>query len=115
MWSRPVGLGAKRTRMAQSLGFPPMLLGAHVSPAGGPANALARGEERGCAAVQIFNQSPRAWKGRIYSDEELEAYQAALAESPVQDLVIHAIYLVNCASEDPEIRAKSVDAVTRAL
>lgn len=92
-----------------------MLLGAHVSPAGGPANALARGEERGCQAVQIFNQSPRAWKGRTYTAEELEAYRAALADSPVQDLVIHAIYLVNCASEDPEIRTKSLDAVTRAL
>ena len=92
-----------------------MLLGAHVSPAGGPANALARGEERGCEAVQIFNQSPRAWKGRVYHDEELEAYRAAGAESPVQDLVIHAIYLINCASEDPEIRGKSRDALTRAL
>jgi deoxyribonuclease-4 len=92
-----------------------MLLGAHVSPAGGPANALARGEERGCESVQIFNQSPRAWKGRTYSAEELEAYAAALADSPVQDLVIHAIYLINCASEDPEIREKSRDALTRAL
>lgn len=92
-----------------------MLLGVHVSPAGGPANALARGAERGCDVVQIFNQSPRAWKGRLYSDEELEAYRAALAESAVQDLLIHAIYLINCASEDPEIRAKSLDALTRAL
>jgi deoxyribonuclease-4 len=92
-----------------------MLLGAHVSPAGGPANALARGEERGCGSVQIFNQSPRAWKGRVYHDDEVEAYRAGLAESPVQDLVIHAIYLINCASEDPEIRGKSRDALTRAL
>lgn len=92
-----------------------MLLGAHVSPAGGPANALARGAERGCEAVQIFNQSPRAWKGRTYSDEELEAHRVALVDSPVQELVIHAIYLINCASEDPEIRTKSLDALTRAL
>ncbi|MFL5845050.1 MAG: deoxyribonuclease IV [Solirubrobacteraceae bacterium] len=92
-----------------------MLLGAHVSPAGGPANALARGEERACESVQIFNQSPRAWKGRVYHEDEVEAYRAALADAPVQDLVIHAIYLINCASEDPEIRAKSLDALTRAL
>jgi deoxyribonuclease IV len=92
-----------------------MLLGAHVSPAGGPANALARGEELGCTAVQIFNQSPRMWKGRVYRDEELAAYREALAGSPVRELVIHAIYLINCASEDPEIRDKSRDALTRAL
>lgn len=92
-----------------------MLLGAHVSPAGGPANALARGEELGATAVQIFNQSPRMWKGRLYKDEELDAYQEKLAESPVQELVIHAIYLINCASEDPEISAKSLAALTLAL
>ena len=37
-----------------------MLIGAHVSPAGGPVNAIARGVERGCDAIQIFNQNPRA-------------------------------------------------------
>lgn len=92
-----------------------MLIGAHVSPAGGPANAVARGVERGCAAIQIFNQSPRAWKGRVYTDEEVAAYREALAASGVETLVIHAIYLINCASEDAEIRAKSLDALTRAL
>jgi deoxyribonuclease-4 len=92
-----------------------MLLGAHVSPAGGPANAITRGEERGCTAIQIFNQSPRAWKGRLYHDDEVAAYQEALTGSPVQELVIHAIYLINCASEDPVIREKSLDALTRAL
>jgi len=92
-----------------------MLLGAHVSPAGGPAHALARGEERGCEAVQIFNQSPRAWKGRLYHDEEVAAYHEALAASPVQELVIHAIYLINCASEDEEIAGRSLEALTCAL
>jgi deoxyribonuclease IV len=92
-----------------------MLLGAHVSPAGGPANALGRGEELGCTAIQIFNQSPRMWKGRVYSDEEVAAYRERSAGSPIQELVIHAIYLINCASDDPEIREKSRAALTRAL
>ena len=92
-----------------------MLLGAHVSPAGGPANAVARGEALGCEAIQIFNQSPRAWRGRLYHDEEVAAYREALAASPVEELVIHAIYLINCASEDPEIREKSLTALTLAL
>ena len=55
-----------------------MLLGAHVSPAGGPANAVARGVERGCDAIQIFNQSPRAWRARLYTTEEVAAYHEAL-------------------------------------
>jgi deoxyribonuclease IV len=92
-----------------------MLIGAHVSPAGGPAKAVERGVERGCRAVQIFNQNPRAWKPREYSEEEVQAFHAAMAESDVDALVIHAVYLLNCASEDPEIRAKSLASLTASL
>jgi deoxyribonuclease-4 len=92
-----------------------MLIGAHVSPAGGPANAVARGEERNCRAIQIFNQSPRAWRSRVYSDEEVAAFHEAMKASPVEQLVIHAVYLLNCASEDKELRDKSVTALKIAL
>jgi len=92
-----------------------VLLGAHVSPAGGPANAITRGVERGCASIQIFNQSPRMWKGRPYHDEEVAAYREAHAAAQVEALVIHAIYLINCASSDSEIRRKSLAALTLAL
>lgn len=92
-----------------------MLIGAHVSPAGGPANAVARGEERHCTAIQIFNQSPRMWKGRLYSDDEVEKFRAALGDSPVESVLIHAIYLLNPASEEQEFRDKSLEALTRAL
>jgi len=92
-----------------------MLIGAHVSPAGGPANAVTRGEERACRSIQIFNQSPRMWKARVYSDEEVEKFHAAMEGSRVEALVIHAVYLLNCASEDPEIRSKSLASLVVAL
>jgi deoxyribonuclease IV len=92
-----------------------VLIGAHVSPAGGPANAVSRGEERHCTAIQIFNQSPRQWKGRLYHDEEVAAYKEALGGSPVEGLLIHAIYLLNPASEKKEFRDKSLEALTLAL
>jgi deoxyribonuclease-4 len=92
-----------------------MLIGAHVSPAGGPANAVKRGEERGCRSIQIFNQSPRAWKSRVYSEDEVAAFHDAMQGSAVEALVIHAVYLLNCASEDPELREKSLNALTVAL
>jgi len=92
-----------------------MLIGAHVSPAGGLPRAVERGVERGCEAIQIFNQSPRMWKGRPYSDEEASAFREALAASPVKAVVIHAIYLLNCASEDRDIRRKSVQSLTASL
>src|ERR687894_1078358 len=92
-----------------------MLIGAHVSPAGGPAKAVARGIERGAQAIQIFNQNPRAWKPREYSAEEVAAFRAALAGSDVDALLIHAVYLLNCASEDPEILEKSHASLTSSL
>ena len=93
-----------------------MLIGAHVSPAGGPANAVERGEERGCRSIQIFNQSPRTWKPRVYSDDEVAAFHEAMRRlRQVDALLIHAVYLLNCASEDPELREKSLTSLTAAL
>ena len=93
-----------------------MLIGAHVSPAGGPANAVTRGEERACRSIQIFNQSPRAWRPREYSEEEVAAFHEAMAASEdVEALLIHAVYLLNCASEDKELRDKSLTALKVAL
>jgi deoxyribonuclease IV len=92
-----------------------MLIGAHVSPAGGPANAVERGTERACRAIQIFSQNPRAWRATTYSSEQVAAFHEAMDASPVQALLIHAVYLLNPASEDPEIRRKSVDSLTASL
>ena len=92
-----------------------MLIGAHVSPAGGPAKAIARGIERGANAIQIFNQNPRAWKPRDYSDEEVAQFRAAMAGSPVDALLIHAVYLLNCATEDAEMRANTLRSLVASL
>src|SRR4051794_38060520 len=92
-----------------------MLIGAHVSPAGGPAKAVARGVEKGCRAIQIFNQNPRAWRARDYRDDEVAAFHHAMAASDVDALLIHAVYLLNCASEDAELRDKSLTALVIAL
>jgi deoxyribonuclease-4 len=92
-----------------------VLIGAHVSPAGGPAKAVERGVEKGARAIQIFNQNPRAWRPREYSDEEVAAFHEAMAASNVDALLIHAVYLLNCASDDDEMRGKSLTALTGAL
>lgn len=92
-----------------------MLIGAHVSPAGGLAKAVERGVERGCRAIQIFNQSPRMWRPTRYGEEDFAAFREAFAASQVDAVMIHAVYLLNCASEDPEIRAKSLTSLTHSL
>jgi deoxyribonuclease IV len=92
-----------------------MLIGAHVSPAGGLAKAVERGVERGCRAIQIFNQSPRMWRPTRYGEDDFAAFKAAMIDSPIEAVMIHAVYLINCASEDEEIRAKSVASLTHSL
>jgi deoxyribonuclease IV len=92
-----------------------MLIGAHVSPAGGLPKAIERGIERGCRAIQIFNQSPRMWKPTVYRDEDVAAFRQAMAASQIDAVLIHAVYLINCASEDPDIRAKSLASLTHSL
>ena len=92
-----------------------MLIGAHLSPAGGVFKAVERAVERGCRSLQIFNQSPRMWKPREYGEEEIAQFVDAMAASDVDSCLIHAVYLLNCASEDPEIRGKSLASLTHSL
>lgn len=92
-----------------------MLIGAHVSPAGGLANAVARGVEHDCRAIQIFNQSPRTWRPTVFGEEDVGAFREALADSQIDAVLIHAVYLLNCASDDPDIREKSLVSLTHSL
>jgi deoxyribonuclease-4 len=92
-----------------------MLIGAHVSTAGGLASAVERGVERDCDAIQIFHQSPRMWQPTAYTEDDLEAFREAIADSPLQAVVIHAVYLINCASKEREIRRKSLASLEHAL
>lgn len=92
-----------------------MLIGAHVSTAGGLANAIERGSELGCESIQIFNQSPRMWRPTKYGPDDFAAFREAMADSPVEAVVIHAVYLINCATKDKGMRKKSLDSLTHAL
>jgi len=92
-----------------------MLLGAHVSTAGGLVRAIERGSERGCESIQIFNQSPRMWRPTRYGPEDFAAFREAMDASPVEAAVIHAVYLINCASKDKELRRKSLESLVHAL
>jgi deoxyribonuclease IV len=92
-----------------------MFVGAHVSTAGGLANAIERGEERGCESIQIFNQSPRMWRPTKYGEEDFAAFREAMDASKVEAVIIHAVYLINCASTDKELRKKSQASLTHAL
>src|SRR5215475_1890121 len=92
-----------------------MLIGAHVSTLGGLPKAIERGTELGCESIQIFHQSPRMWRPTNYGEEDFAAFREAMDGSKVEAVIIHAVYLINCASKDKELRKKSLSSLTHAL
>jgi deoxyribonuclease IV len=86
-----------------------------VSPAGGLPKALERGAELEVEAIQIFNQSPRMWRPTAYGEDDFREFRSAMRTSPIKAVLIHAVYLLNCASETKEIRDKSRASLIQSL
>jgi len=92
-----------------------VLFGAHVSSSGGIWNAIDRGAELGCEAIQVFTQSPRMWRPTAHTEEALTRFRERRAEAGIGVVVCHALYLVNLASPDRVIRSKSLTAMKATL
>jgi deoxyribonuclease IV len=92
-----------------------MLIGAHVSTAGGLRKTLERAEDTRSEAIQIFNQSPRMWRPTKYTDEDFAAFREGVESSPVEAVMIHMIYLINPATADKEMRMKALASLVHAL
>jgi deoxyribonuclease IV len=92
-----------------------MLIGAHVSTAGGLVKAHERGVELDCDAIQVFNQSPRMWRPTTWKDPDIEQFRALMDRGPIKSVVIHAVYLINLATKDREMRKKSLTSLSHAL
>ena len=82
-----------------------MLFGAHCS--GGIKGALDRGIEIGADAVQLFAQSPRAWRFPEHGEEDLARFRERRAEAGIGAVLVHALYLCNLATKDRTIHGKS--------
>ncbi|MCC6404509.1 MAG: deoxyribonuclease IV [Fimbriimonadaceae bacterium] len=90
--------------------------GAHMPTGGGLDKALRRGSEIGCTAVQVFTTSPRNWASKDPTEEAVAAFRAAVEETGIGSRIVsHDTYLVNLCATSPEIRSKSVDALTAEL
>ncbi len=86
-----------------------MILGKHVSIAGGIDKAPARARELGCNALQVFSKNPRGWKARHLGEDEVEKITQNMDKYQMKKLVVHATYLINIASPNKELRKKSID------
>ncbi len=76
---------------------------------------MGRGEELGCEAIQIFNQSPRMWRATAYEEDDFLAFRERMDASGIESVIIHAVYLINCATPDRELASKSRKSLTHAL
>ena len=83
-------------------------IGIHTSTAGGAAKAAERAYRLGCNAFQIFSSSPRQWKPYELGRLQCEEMSRLRERYGLWPLVIHANYLINLASGNPEFRAKSI-------
>jgi deoxyribonuclease-4 len=91
------------------------LLGAHVSTAGGLPQAPPRAKAIAATAMQVFTKQANRWAERECEGDECAAYGAALADTDVRSTIAHDSYLINLASPDPELRAKSIDSFAAEL
>ncbi len=93
-----------------------MNIGAHVRGGGTLIPSLQAGADLGATSIQVFVQSPRAWKPTQYAPEVLEAFREAQRDHPtITHTFCHATYLINLASDDEELFARSREALAHNL
>lgn len=88
-----------------------MRIGAHVSSAGGVSQSCERAQSIGADTLQIFTTSPRQWRARPILKAEVAAMRRQRRQMKLRPLVVHANYLINVASADRGIRARSIAAL----
>ncbi len=84
------------------------LLGAHVSTQGGVATAPGRARDIGAAALQMFTKTPNQWREPVVDRATGAAFREAVERAGVSSLVAHDSYLINLASPDAQLSARSV-------
>jgi len=85
--------------------------GAHMSIAGGPAEALRRGKSIRCDTIQIFTRPANRWVSRDLTPQEIAEFERARAETGIAPIVAHSSYLINLASPDPDLWERSCQAL----
>lgn len=87
------------------------LLGAHMSIAGGPANALRRGHSIHCDAIQMFTRNANRWTSKDLTPDDVAEFARARRETGIEAIVAHSSYLINLASPDEELWHRSCEAL----
>jgi deoxyribonuclease-4 len=91
------------------------LLGAHVSSRGGVAAAPARGAALRATAIQLFTKTPNQWREPALTAADVGSFRAEVARHRLECVVAHDSYLINLASPDDALRARSIQSFTNEL
>lgn len=86
------------------------ILGAHMSIAGGYYKAVELARDAGCDCVQVFTKNNNQWRAKPITDGEANQFRDSLQELGIEYPLSHASYLINLASPDEQLRAKSIEA-----
>jgi deoxyribonuclease-4 len=93
-----------------------MNIGAHVRGGGKLVPSLEAGVAIGATSIQVFTQSPRAWKPTQYAPDVLRDFREALARHPsVTSVFCHATYLINLAASERTLYEQSVQCLINNL
>jgi deoxyribonuclease-4 len=90
-------------------------IGAHLSSAGGIHTAVDRAEAVGAESLQVFTQSPRAWRPTNHDPASFERFRERRAEVGLHGVLCHALYLCNLAAPNDEVYAKSIAALRNTM
>jgi deoxyribonuclease-4 len=92
-----------------------VLLGAHVSIAGGTHEAPPRARAIGATAMQLFTKMANRWADRVCESNEGAVFLDALASTRVSSTIAHDSYLINLASPDATLRRRSIESFVAEL
>ncbi len=95
--------------MATATNSAPLLVGTHVSIAGGIEKSFSRATEIGATAMQIFTRNASRWQAKPLEPAAIAAFRQARSNSDVRYVAAHDSYLINLASPDAALRKKSID------
>ena len=94
-----------------------ILVGAHISIAGGFDKAIERAESIGCTCLQLFTKSNRQWHAKPLTEEAQEKFKKTVQSSSIapQHIIAHASYLINIGSPNKVVEKRSIIALEQEI
>jgi deoxyribonuclease-4 len=93
----------------------PILLGAHMSIAGGVDMAIERAHSISCIAMQMFVKNNMQWFARPLTRDEIARFREHQQRGELLSIFAHANYLINLAATNGQFHANSIRSLSEEL